>query len=374
MKNNLIMNSFIMLQMNNSEKPISKFTKLYFWYYKLIGVNFGGYSLDQNGFLKKSFAWKLYGYFYILISVILLWSITVDFMYSDQMKMLKRSNRSFIYELVLISYLVRNNLPLITLIIGHRNGLQLIRLIIKYSNENRKLNMTFKSLWLIHLTTCLMSVFFYYYHYYDYIFTKFDVKTLINLYSGFTENLIFISINYSISFICWQISFSVYDKLNKMKNQLIKSKCNLYEVISMRKQFLEMRNDLVEADLCTRFGFFIDCASITFTLMLNIYLFVAGNQFHTWFASFISYCLIITPKLIGDCIICGMVHDQANRLLKSVHQVDFDIKNDRFYKELMLFKTINPEINFGFSFGGLVPLERTALLSVNCISHYFESI
>ena len=62
-----------------------------------------------------------------------------------------------------------------------------------------------------------------------------------------------------------------------------------------------------------------------------------------------------------------MVHDQANQLLKSVHQIDFDIKNDRFYKELMLFKTINPEMNFGFSFGGLVPLERTALLSVNSI-------
>ena len=63
-----------------------------------------------------------------------------------------------------------------------------------------------------------------------------------------------------------------------------------------------------------------------------------------------------------------MVHDQANQLLKSVHQIDFDIKNDRFYRELMLFKTINPEMNFGFSFGGLVPLERTALLSVvNCI-------
>ena len=62
-----------------------------------------------------------------------------------------------------------------------------------------------------------------------------------------------------------------------------------------------------------------------------------------------------------------MVHDQANQLLKSVHQIDFDIKNDRFYKELMLFKTINPEMNFGFSFGGLVRLERTALLSVNSI-------
>ena len=297
MKNNLIMASSVMLQIDNSEEPMSKFTKLYFWYYKLIGVNFGGYSLDQNGFLKKSFAWKLYGYFYILISVILLWSINVDFMYSDEMKMLKRSNRPFLYELVLISYLVRNNLPLITLIIGNRNGLQLIRLIIKYPNENRKLKMTFKSLWQINLTTCLTAMFFYYYHYYDFIFTNFDVKTFINLYSGFTENLVFISINYSISFICWQISFSVYDKLNNMKKQLIKSKCNLYEVISMRKQFLQMRNDLVEADLYTRFGFFIDCVSITFTLMLNIYSFVAGNQFYTWFAPFLVYCLIITPKL-----------------------------------------------------------------------------
>ena len=188
---------------------------------------------------------------------------------------------------------------------------------------------------------------------------------IINSFSVIIEDVIYISINYSISFICWLISFGVYQRLKIMKKQLVNSKLNLYQIISMRKQFLEMRNDLIQADLCTQFGFFADCASITFTLMLNIYIFIAGNRTNSFYISFLTYCLIITPKLIGDCLVCGLIHDQADQLLKSVHQIDFDIKNERFYKELMLFKTISSEVNFGFTFGGLVPLERTALLSVS---------
>ena len=98
--------------------------------------------------------------------------------------------------------------------------------------------------------------------------------------------------------------------------------------------------------------------------MLNIYLFVTREKSSTSYISFLVYCLLVIPKLISDCIICGLVHDQADQLLKTVHQVDFDIKNDRFYKELILFKTISSQVNFGFSFGGLFALERTALLSV----------
>ena len=199
-------------------------------------------------------------------------------------------------------------------------------------------------------------------------FDDFSVRKVFVLFAflpaTLAENIISISMIYSISFICWKISFGVYERLKSMRKRLKQSKLNLYEMISMRNQFIEMRNDLVEADSCTQFGFFVDCASITFTLMLNIYLFVARDKSDTFYSSFLIYCLLVTPKLIGDCIICGLVHDQADQLLKTVHQIDFDIKNDRFYKELMLFKTISSQVNFGFSFGGLVPLERTALLSV----------
>ena len=374
MKNNLIMDSSIMLQINNSEKQMSKFTKLYFWYYKLIGVNFGGYSLDQNGFLKKSFAWKLYGYLLIIISSTILWYTTAMIMCTDEIKIIKQSNRPFLYELILISWLVRDVLmPLVTLIIGQKYGLKLIRLTMKYPIENRKLEIVFKSFWSIHIIVCLSLLLFDYYHYVRVTNLNYLISCL-NLIIAVTEDFIYISIDYSISFLCWRISFAIYDRLKKMNKQLLKSKCNLYELIILRKQFLEMRNELIQADSYTRFCFFVDCASITFTLMLDIYIFIVGNSIKAWFASFISYCLIITPKLIGDCIICGMVHDQADQLLKSVHQIDFDIKNDRFYKELMLFKTINSEVNYGFTIGGLVPLERTALLSVIMLIIYLIEI
>ena len=280
---------------------------------------------------------------------------------------IKKTKRPFLYELVLISWLVRNILPIITLITGHRYGYKLIELAIKYHVENGKLKIVFVVLWSAHLIAVLANLI---YDIINYQLTEILQKPtspllIINFCSVLIEDVIYISINYSISFICWMISFGVYERLKEMRKQLVNSKLNLYEVVSIRKQFLQMRNDLIQADSCTQFGFFADCASITFTLMLNIYIFIAGDKANSSFIPFLTYCLIITPKLIGDCLVCGLVHDQADQLLKSVHQIDFDIKNERFYKELMLFKTISSEVNFGFTFGGLVPLERTALLSVS---------
>ena len=283
-------------KMSKSDK-IDKFSHFYFWYYKLVGVHFGGYSLDRNGNFTKSFGWKLYGYLLIIVSSAILWYMTAIMMHTDEMKMIKKSNYPFLYELMFISWLVRDTLmPLVTLIIGQKYGLKLIRLIMKYPIENRKLEIVFKSFWSIHIIACLSEVAFDYYHYFGLIKSNY-LLNFLNLIVTVTEDFIYTSINYSISFLCWRISFSIYDRLKKMKKQLLKPKCNLYELIILRKQFLEMRNELIQADSYTRFGFFVDCASITFTLMLNIYSFVAGNQFYTWFAPFLVYCLIITPKL-----------------------------------------------------------------------------
>ena len=40
----------------------NSFDYLYFFYYKLLGINFGGFSIDKNGCLKKSFGWKVYNF------------------------------------------------------------------------------------------------------------------------------------------------------------------------------------------------------------------------------------------------------------------------------------------------------------------------
>ena len=50
-----------------------------------------------------------------------------------------------------------------------------------------------------------------------------------------------------------------------------------------------MRNNRIQADSYTQFGFFVDCTSITFTLMLNIYLFIAGDKSSTYYISFLFF-------------------------------------------------------------------------------------
>ena len=123
------------------------FSYIFFSYYKFIGVNFGGLSLKRNGSFRKSFGWKVYGYLINVISACLQWISTYGFMITNEILSIKKSKRPFLYELVLISWLVRNILPIITLTTGHRYGSKLIRLAIKYRVENGKLKILFIVFW-----------------------------------------------------------------------------------------------------------------------------------------------------------------------------------------------------------------------------------
>ena len=126
------------------------FDYFYFFYYKLLGINFGGLSIDKNGCFKKSFGWKVYGYLLTIITFVSLWYITYEYMHSKEMLYLKGTKRPFLYELMLISWLVRGIWPLITLVTVHRYGLKLIQLTFKYKIQSGKLSILFKFFWIIH--------------------------------------------------------------------------------------------------------------------------------------------------------------------------------------------------------------------------------
>ena len=225
------------------------FDYLYFFYYKLLGINFGGFSIDKNGCLKKSFGWKVYSYLLTIITAVLLWYTNYDFINSEDMLHLKKTKRPFLYELMLISWMGRDIWPLITLVIVHKYGLKLILLTIKYKIKSRKLSIVFKVLWIIHLISLFGNLVLDTYNYgLDYLAALNVSQRIITVIVILVENIIYISLIYLISFICWKISFGVYERLKSMRKQLNGSKLNLYEMISIRDQFVQMRNDLIEAD------------------------------------------------------------------------------------------------------------------------------
>ena len=55
----------------------SKFLNFVLWFYRFIGVSFGGISLDKRGTMIKSRFWYYYGWFGCCFQIIISLSITI---------------------------------------------------------------------------------------------------------------------------------------------------------------------------------------------------------------------------------------------------------------------------------------------------------
>jgi hypothetical protein len=75
-------------------------------------------------------------------------------------------------------------------------------------------------------------------------------------------------------------------------------------------------------------------------------------------------CLANAIKLIGDCLINGLVHDKADELLSCLDDSRISKLTKSVLKEVKIFMSINRNLKFGFSIAGLMLFRKTALTSV----------
>ncbi len=75
-------------------------------------------------------------------------------------------------------------------------------------------------------------------------------------------------------------------------------------------------------------------------------------------------CLANSVKLIGDCLINGLVHDEADELLSSLDDIPISKLTESDLKEVKIFMSMSRNSKFGFSIAGLMLFRKTALTSV----------
>ena len=105
------------------------------------------------------------------------------------------------------------------------------------------------------------------------------------------------------------------------------------------------------------------------TLMLQIYLMSISHNipYFNLKSYFLMGSIGFTMRIIISCLVNDRLYQEVDQLflaLDDINVPDSDPKG-KLFKELIQFRTISRDLPNGFTIGGLMPLKRTTLLSVN---------
>jgi hypothetical protein len=101
--------------------------------------------------------------------------------------------------------------------------------------------------------------------------------------------------------------------------------------------------------------------------MINIYIYSlsANNKIMEKYVTYFALKSITSVlKLIIDCYINGLVHEESERIYSVLDEFENRDLNHVKYKEWVMFKNVSKNQNFGFTIGGFAPLRKTTLISV----------
>ncbi len=139
----------------------------------------------------------------------------------------------------------------------------------------------------------------------------------------------------------------------------------------LRDSFLRNRNLIEELDQSLSWVLIIDLTETMVGVMINIYVYsLSGNnnimKKYLTYHAFKSITSVL--KLIIDCYINGLVHEESDRIYSVLDESKARNMNDIEYKEWLMFKNVSKDHKFGFTVGGFVPLRKTTLIPVKIIS------
>ncbi len=136
---------------------------------------------------------------------------------------------------------------------------------------------------------------------------------------------------------------------------------------SIRYSFVETRATINKLDEKL---YVINLINVTFeiySVLTHIYILINYRHYEVIrkFAATLLFCFTINCiKTIGNCLINGLVPDEAEKLLSSLDNILVSKSTTSAFKEMVVFLLINKNLKFGFSIAGIMLFRKTALTSV----------
>ncbi len=138
-------------------------------------------------------------------------------------------------------------------------------------------------------------------------------------------------------------------------------------IYSIRNSFVETRTTINKLDEKL---YLINLINVTFeiySVMTHIYILINYRHYEVIrkFAATLLFCFVVNCiKAIGNCLINGLVPDEAEILLSCLDDILVSKSTTSAFKEMVIFMSINKNLKFGFSIAGIMLFRKTALISV----------
>jgi len=138
---------------------------------------------------------------------------------------------------------------------------------------------------------------------------------------------------------------------------------------SVRKSFIETRNIVKILDSTLSPIILMNILFEIFSVMTQIYILITSGKYEIIqkiSATFVFSIIINSIKLICDCVINGLVYEEAEKLFSCLDHISISKspKEELTFKEVIFFKSISRDLKFGFTIAGFMPLRKTTLTSV----------
>ena len=185
-----------------------KFMRFVINYYRFSEITFGGVTLDKNGNIIKSKFWYHFGWFgFCFYSFPIAFFITASLSFEQ----FKRINSPLFLIFNITWYITSLSLIISILIIHHKYGFKISKIFIEHSlTKFTKLKLV-RFIWILHhlitaLIFILQSIFF---------------PIASHIVMSFTNNIMLMTLYYSLSFISWIVSTNFAENIKIIKKYLI---------------------------------------------------------------------------------------------------------------------------------------------------------
>lgn len=162
-------------------------------------------------------------------------------------------------------------------------------------------------------------------------------------------------------------SLAMVEHLSNLNQEFRQKSIKTAECVrSLRISVVKAKNDFSVLDSSLGLIFLSDSVIKVSLIMSHIYVCIFTQQTTGGLLAlaFLFSSLMDLIKLAVNCVVHGMVGEEADRLFAALNELEVNYcGSEDLFKEVMYLKSIS-DMKIGFSIGGVVPYRKITLLSV----------
>ena len=329
------------------------------WFYRIIGISFGGINFDKNGTIIKSRFWNYFGYFGCIFHCLVTGIFLADTFINQLFKQFIQSKFTLIKLIIFIWQLLRA-LTIITIVITNQKyGFKIVKTFndsLKNLNEIKQI----KIIWIVHIFICFLKIIF------DCATTK--KYHMLNFITSYHHFMVVTPMTYSISFMSWIITMKFTRNIKQIRKLIVRNdgQFALTKLLNDVNKHLAISFSKINlVDQFLTFAFIFSAIETMFSILQFVYITVVfAKMFDYLFYYSLPIYVIFLIQLILNCFINGILYEETEKLIFDLDNLNINVNHIKLFESFISLKTQLRNIKCGFTIGSFAPWNKLTLLQV----------